>query len=73
MSMERAVCEVDFVKTPPGGPLGTIKEAGIHPHGLPAQVRLPMGLVVVEHPDQHLVHVHSTHDLFTINPKYTQL
>jgi len=56
---ERGVLEVDLHTATACGPLRGVEDAGVHAHGLPAQVRVPMRFVVLEHPDQHVVHVHT--------------
>ena len=58
---EGSVGEVDLDEPAPRGPLRRVEDAGVHSHGLLAQVWVSMGFVVLEHPDQHVVHVHPGH------------
>jgi len=59
MRKERGVLEVNLDKATACGPLGGVEDAGVHAHGLLAQVREPMLFIVLEHPDHHVVHVHA--------------
>jgi hypothetical protein len=56
---EGRVGEVNLDKPPSRGPLRGVEDAGVHPHGLLAQVWVAVTFIVLEHPDQHIVYIHS--------------
>lgn len=59
VSEKRSVFEVDLDKATSSGPLGGVEDARVHAHGLLVQVRVSMRFVILEHPYQHVVHVHA--------------